>query len=141
MRWAKIIGLLVAGAIVGSLLTGFAVFEYMKQIGVDWNQWAASERDESKVADAMMTLGSLKSLRAEDVDGAEKGLESRLNSHIYELALMKRTGHDPKGDTSKALSAIAKYRETYRWTSGNPEVDKLTTNTLSEAISGSSKDH
>lgn len=33
MRWVKIIGLLATGAVFGVLLGGYAVFEFMKQIG------------------------------------------------------------------------------------------------------------
>lgn len=141
MRWTKMIGLLLAGAVIGGLLTGYAVFEYMTRLGIDWNQWATSGRDEAKASDAMMTLGALKRLRAGDVDGAGRGLEWKLNGHIYELAMMKRNGRDPKGDTSKTLAKIREYRQANPWDSGNKEVDKATSDVLSDVSSAPQKAH
>ncbi|WP_201315233.1 hypothetical protein [Dyella sp. EPa41] len=135
MRWAKILGLIVAGAVLGGLLSGYVVWQYMVRFGISWNQWASSQLDEQRASDALSTVAALSKLRAGNVENARNVLEWRLTGEIAELAGMKKAGSDPRGYTSKALSAISDYRQTNPWASGSPELDKQMSDTLREAAS------
>jgi len=137
MRWVKIIGLLVSGAVVGGLLSGYVVFEYTVRFGIAWNQWASSQYDERKASDALGTVAALNQLRVGNVDGARSVLEWRLNGEIPELAGMRKAGRDSAGSTAKAITAIRECRQANPWTSGNRELDKLTSN----ALGGVTNDH
>jgi hypothetical protein len=130
MRWVKIISLFVSGAIVGGLLSGYAVFEYTVRFGIAWNQWASSQYDERKASDALGTVAALNQMRVGNIDGARSVLEWRLNGEIPELVGMKRTGRDSGGSATKAISAVREYRQANPWTSGNQELDKLTSDAL-----------
>jgi hypothetical protein len=141
MRWIKIIGLLGAGAVIGGLLAGYMVFEYMERFGIAWNQWASSQYDEQRASDALGTVAALSQIRAGSMEEARRILEWRLTGEIPELARMKRDGRDPEGYTSRALSAIKDYKQANSWSSGSKEVDKLTSDTLSGATDASSKTH
>lgn len=135
MRWTKIICLLVAGAVLGGSLAGYVVFEYMERFGLAWNRWASSQYDEQEAGDALGTVVALSKIRAGKVEDARRVLEWRLTGEIPELALMKRAGRDPQGYTSKALSAIRDYRHDNPWTSGDPEIDRLTSDALNDKAS------
>ncbi|MFC4526744.1 hypothetical protein ISN76_04710 [Dyella halodurans] len=141
MRWAKIIGLLVSGSIVGGLLSGYVVFEYMKQFGIDWDRWASSQYDELKASDALGTVAALSKMRAGNIDGARGVLEWRLTGEIPELAAMKRAGRDPGGYTTKAITAIREDRRANPWASGNQELDKLTSDALGGVTNASGQAH
>ncbi|GLQ99165.1 hypothetical protein [Dyella mobilis] len=130
MRWTKIIGLLVAGAVIGGVVAGYAVFEYMERWGIDWNKWASSQYDEQKAGDALGTVAALSDIRAGKIEDARRVLEWRLTSEIPELVGAEKAGLDPRGDTSRALSAIREYRRANPWTSGNQKLDKLTSDAL-----------
>ena len=132
MRWAKIVGLLAAGALLGGLLTGYVIWEYMLRFGISWNQWASVEHDRGKAGEVRGTVAALAKLQAGKVDETRNILESRLTADIAELAYMKRLGRDPDGATTKALSAIRDYRHNSPWASGNPEPDKLTSDNLND---------
>jgi hypothetical protein len=130
MRWTKVLGLVVLGSVLGGLLAGYVVFEYMERFGVAWNQWASTQSDRGKAGDALGTVTALAKLQAGRVDETRNILEWRLTSNIAELASMRRAGRDPDGLTSKALSRISDYRHNNPWASGNPEVDQLTSDAL-----------
>ena len=137
MRWAKIIGLFVSGAVAGGLLAGYVMFGYMTRFGIDWNQWATSQYDERKASDALGTVAALSKMRAGNVEGARSILEWRLNGEIPELAAKKKAGRDSGGYTTKAITAIREYRHANPWSSGNQELDKLT----SDALDGVTDNH
>jgi hypothetical protein len=141
MRWVKIMGLLASGAVIGGLLIGYVMFEYMTRFGIAWNQWASSQYDERKATDALSTVATLTKIRAGNMEGARSTLEWRLTGDIAELAAMKKTGHDPGGYTTKALAAIGEYKQANPWSSGNPELDKLTAEALSGAASAQRQTH
>lgn len=141
MRWAKIMGLLASGAVIGGLLTGYVVFDYMARFGIDWNQWASSQYDERKATDALNTVSALTKMRAGNIEGARSTLEWRLTGDVAELAGMKKAGRDPSGYTSKALAAIGDYKQANPWSSGNPELDKLTAEALSGATRAQRQTH
>ena len=141
MRWIKIVGLVAVGSLLGGLLSGYVVFEYMTRFGIDWNRWASSQFDERRASDALGTVAALSKLRAGDVEKARSVLEWRLTDEIAELAAMKKAGSDPRGYTSKALSAIRDYRESNPWASGSPEFDKQISKALQEAASPSGQAH
>ena len=139
MRWAKIIGLLATGGVLGGLLTGYLVWEYMLRFGVAWDQWASIQHDRGKAGEVRGTVAALAKLQAGKVDETRNILEWRLTGDIAELAYMKRVGRDPDGATTKALSAIRDYRHNNPWDSGNPELDKLTSENLNDASSSTQK--
>ena len=129
MRWVQILSLLLAGAVVGGVLTGYAV----KQSGAEGHLWESSQYDEARAGDALMTLGSLKTLHAGDIDATRRGLEERLISQAFELAGIRKSGHDPKGDISKTLTRIREYRQANPWVSGNQQLDKMAADALNGA--------
>jgi hypothetical protein len=129
MRLVKIVGLLLVGAVVGGAVTGYVV----KLPGAGGHLWASLQYDEAKASDALMTLGSLKTLHAGDIDATRRGLEERLISQALELAGIKKSGHDPNGDISRTLARIHEYRQANPWSGGNKELDKMAADALSSA--------
>jgi hypothetical protein len=137
MRWAKTIGLITLGVVLGGLLGGYVVFQYMVRFGVDWNQWATSINDERRAGDALGRVAALTKLRAGNVEATRDILEMRLTIDVADLASLEKRGRDPKGNTTKAMSAIRSYRQANPWSSGNLELDKLTSDSLSDSASQS----
>ena len=134
MRYVKRFAFLIVGFVCGALVSGFVTFQYMARFGIDWNQWAESRSWEGKATDAIANVAVLKKFQSGDLYLVRFSLEMDLVRKSAELALMKRDGRDPNGETTKALSAIRAYRHANPWSSGSAELDKGTSETLDEAL-------
>lgn len=124
MHWAKIAAWLVLGAVLGGVITGYAVFEYMSRFGIDWNRWASSQQDERTATDALATVMVLDKLQTGGADNARNLLEWRVVVAVPVLTDMKRRGRDTDGSTTKALSAIRAHRQAHPWSSGDSQLDQ-----------------
>jgi hypothetical protein len=141
MRWLKIIGLIALGGVLGGLFSGYVVFEYMERFGIAWNQWVSSQRDEETATATLVKVKGLTALHAGNTDEARRVLEWSLLTDIPNLASMKKMGRDPDGYTSKAILAARDYRVANPWSSGDPELDKATSDTLNKAATSARLAH
>ncbi len=134
MRYLRKFAILIVGFVVGALLSGFLMFEYMAKFGIQYNEWVAKVYMEGRADEALSKVTALRQLQSGDLVKLRKSLEMGLINDTIRLTAMKQDGHDPKDVTDQALSKIRDYRRANPWASGSDELDRTITDELNKAL-------
>lgn len=134
MRWARTIGTVALGFVLGGATVGYITYEYMGRYAIDFTRWMDANKDLGKSSDAVQRLGLLKQLDAGKTAAVKHSLEWWLDVDVIDLNLLCEQGRDPAGHARKALSMIRQYRTEKPWASGNADVDQMVADILTKYV-------